>query len=225
MVKWPLCIIKHHAMKIYGGLTICGGGWSNSHPSHQPSTINYFLKKNHFFCSLITLLVWRPYRILEKKCRGYKNLSLKSVKHFEMIQVSKWGRKKGVSFGYAQLMVGNERYWDAFLGWPINTTCAQGRPSGFPSPASFTSQCESVPGEVWTVQQNAEFVSWYAELKSVVTVQRKWWKLFAGEKAPGDKTLNRWLKQFKETGSVVNQKTSGRPGKTEENADCIDSPV
>jgi hypothetical protein len=171
------------------------------------------------------LLVWRPYRIIEKECRGYKNLSLKSVKTFWNDSSFKMRRKKGVSFGYAQLMVGKEQYWDAFIGWPINTTCAQGRPSDFLSPASFTSQCESVPGEVWIVQQNVEFVSWYAELKWVVIVQRKWWKLYPGEKEPGDKALNRWLKQFKETGSVANQKTSGRPGTNEENADCIDRPV
>jgi hypothetical protein len=38
-----------------------------------------------------------------------------------------------------------------------------------PSPASFTSHCESVSGEMWTVQQKDEFVLWYAELKSVHT--------------------------------------------------------
>jgi hypothetical protein len=37
-------------------------------------------------------------------------------------------------------------------------TYAQGRPSDFPSTSSFTSQCESVSGEMWTVQQKAEFV-------------------------------------------------------------------
>jgi hypothetical protein len=44
--------------------------------------------------------------------------------------------------------------------------------SDFPSPASFTSQCESVSDEMWTLPQKAEFVLWYAELKTVVTVQR-----------------------------------------------------
>jgi hypothetical protein len=41
------------------------------------------------------------------------------------------------------------------------------------------------------------------KLKSVVTVQCKWRRLYPGEKAQDDKALNRWLKQFKETGSVV----------------------
>jgi hypothetical protein len=44
-------------------------------------------------------------------------------------------RRKNVSFGYAQLMVGSERRWDAFVGWPIETTCAHGWPSDFPSVA------------------------------------------------------------------------------------------
>jgi hypothetical protein len=63
---------------------------------------------------------------------------------------------------------------------------------------------------MWTVQQKAEFVLWHAELKSAVKVQRKWLRLHPGEKAPDDKALNRWLKQFKETGSAVKQKYSGR---------------
>jgi hypothetical protein len=67
-------------------------------------------------------------------------------------------------------MVGSERRWDAFVGWPIDTTCAQGRPSDFASPASFTSQCVLVSGKMWAVQQKAEFVLRYAELKLVVTV-------------------------------------------------------
>jgi hypothetical protein len=58
-------------------------------------------------------------------------------------------------------------------------------------------------GEMWTMQQKAEFILWYAELKSVVTLQHKWRRLHPGEIAPGDKALNRWLKQFKETGSVA----------------------
>jgi hypothetical protein len=52
---------------------------------------------------------------------------------------------------------------------------------------------------MWTVQQKAEFVLWYAELKSVVAVQHKWRRLHPGEKAPDDRALNLWLKQFKET--------------------------
>jgi hypothetical protein len=42
-----------------------------------------------------------------------------------------------------------------------------------------------------------------------LTVQCKWRRLRPGEKAPDDKALNRWLKQFKEMGSVSKQKSSG----------------
>jgi hypothetical protein len=59
---------------------------------------------------------------------------------------------------------------------------------------------------MWTVQQKAQFVLWYAKLKSVVAVQHKWQRLHPGEKAP-DKALNRWLTQFKETGSVAKEKS------------------
>jgi hypothetical protein len=81
---------------------------------------------------------------------------------------------------------------------------------------------------MWTVQQKAEFVLLYTELKSVVTVQRKW-RLHPGEKVPDDTALNRWLKQFKETGSVAKQKSSGRSGTYEENVyhirqSCVRSP-
>jgi hypothetical protein len=59
------------------------------------------------------------------------------------------------------------------------------------------------------MQQKAQYVLWYAELKSVVAVQHKWQRLHPGEKAPDDKALNYWLKQFKETESVAKQKSSG----------------
>jgi F0F1-type ATP synthase gamma subunit len=41
---------------------------------------------------------------------------------------------------------------------------------------------------MWTMQQKAEFVLWYTEFKSVVTVQCKWQRLHPGEKALDDKT-------------------------------------
>jgi len=52
-------------------------------------------------------------------------------------------------------------------------------------------------------------VLWYAELKLVVAVQRKWQSLHRGEKPPADKALNRWMNQFKETGTVEKQKSTG----------------
>ena len=64
---------------------------------------------------------------------------------------------------------------------------------------------------MWTVHQKAQFVLRYAELQSAVAVQRKWRSLHPGEKPPTDKTLNRWMNQFKETGTVEKQKYTGLP--------------
>jgi hypothetical protein len=69
---------------------------------------------------------------------------------------------------------------------------------------------------MWTVQQKVQFVLWYAELKSVVAVQHKWRSLHPGEKPPTDKALNRWMNQFKETGPVEKQKSTGRTRTSEE---------
>jgi len=55
---------------------------------------------------------------------------------------------------------------------------------------------------MWTVHQKAQFVLRYAELKSVVAVQRKWRCLHPGEKRPTDKALDRWMNQIKEIGTV-----------------------
>jgi len=64
---------------------------------------------------------------------------------------------------------------------------------------------------MWTVHQKAQFVLRYAELKSVVALRRKWRSLHPGENPPTDKALNRWMNQFKETGTVEKQKSTGRP--------------
>ena len=57
---------------------------------------------------------------------------------------------------------------------------------------------------------------WYTELKSVVAVQCTWRSLHPGEKPPTDKALNRWINQFKETGTVEKKKSTGRPRTSED---------
>jgi len=74
---------------------------------------------------------------------------------------------------------------------------------------------------MWTVQQKAQFVLWYAELKSVMAVQRKWRSLHPGEKPPTDKALIRWMNQFKEPGTVEKQISTGRPRTSEEDVERI----
>jgi hypothetical protein len=59
-------------------------------------------------------------------------------------------------------------------------------------------------------------VLWYAELKSVVAVQRKWRSLYPGDKTPMYKALNWWMNKFKETGTVEKQKSTGRPRTSED---------
>jgi hypothetical protein len=54
--------------------------------------------------------------------------------------------------------------------------------------------------------------------------------LHPGEKAPDDKALSRWLKQFTETGSVAKQKSSVGQGTLEEDMEhirqsCVSSPI
>jgi len=82
---------------------------------------------------------------------------------------------------------------------------------------------------MWSVYQKAQFVLWYAELRSVVAVQHKWRSLHPGEKPPTDKVLNRWMNQFTETDTVEKQKSTGRPRTSEEDIErirqsCIRSP-
>ena len=42
---------------------------------------------------------------------------------------------------------------------------------------------------MWTFHHKAQFVLWYAELKSVVAVLRKWRSLHPGEKPPQTETF------------------------------------
>jgi hypothetical protein len=73
-----------------------------------------------------------------------------------MVRDLKWGENR--KFVYAELMLGSERWWDVFVGWPIDTTCPQGRPSDILSAEGFTAQCKSALGEIRTVQRKAQLV-------------------------------------------------------------------
>lgn len=60
-----------------------------------------------------------------------------------------------------------------------------------------------------TTQQKAQCVLWYAELKSVTTVQRKFRNQY-DERPPTRASIYRWMKLFKERGSVEGKKSPGR---------------
>jgi hypothetical protein len=79
-----------------------------------------------------------------------------------------------------------------------------------------------------SVQQKAQSVLWYAQFKSVGTVQRHFRRTY-GEDPTTDKTTVRWHNQFKETRNVKLKKSSGRPRTSEENVEhlrqsCLRSP-
>jgi len=71
-----------------------------------------------------------------------------------------------------------------------------------------------------TIQQKAQCVLWYHELKSPTAVQRKFRSEF-GEDPPYTNSIKRWFKKFMETGSILDGKRSGRPSIDEETVDAV----
>lgn len=80
-----------------------------------------------------------------------------------------------------------------------------------------------------TVQQKAQCVLWFAELKSIISVQRRFRETYPGQKAPDDKAIRRWFNQFRDTGSVLKGHSPGRPKTSEDTVEnirqsCVRSP-
>ena len=71
-----------------------------------------------------------------------------------------------------------------------------------------------------TIQQKAQCVLWYNELKSRTAVQRKFRNEF-GQDPPHTNSIKRWFKNFMETGSILDRKRSGRPSIDEETVDAV----
>ena len=71
-----------------------------------------------------------------------------------------------------------------------------------------------------TIQQKAQCVLWYNELKSPTAVQRKFRNEF-GQDPPHTNSIKRWFKSFMETGSILDRKRSGRPSIDEETVDAV----
>jgi len=71
-----------------------------------------------------------------------------------------------------------------------------------------------------TIQQKAQCVLWYHEMKSPTAVQRKFRSEF-GEDPPHTNSIKRWFKKFMETGSILDGKRSGRPSIDEETVDAV----
>jgi hypothetical protein len=56
-----------------------------------------------------------------------------------------------------------------------------------------------------TVQEKAMFVLWFSEAKLAVKMQRRYGTQY-GKDPPSDNAIQRWLKQFQETDSVLHDK-------------------
>ncbi|PSN35296.1 Fructosamine-3-kinase [Blattella germanica] len=77
------------------------------------------------------------------------------------------------------------------------------------------------PGfKMWTPQRKVQCVLWLAKFESVTRVQREYRRVY-NEVPPHRNNINRWDKQLKETGSLLDQKRSGRPSVSDESVDAI----
>jgi hypothetical protein len=70
------------------------------------------------------------------------------------------------------------------------------------------------------VQQKAMWVLRFIETKSVIKRQRRYRTQY-GKYPPSDNAIQRWLKQFQETGCVLHRKGAGRPSTSQEVVDRI----
>jgi hypothetical protein len=69
-------------------------------------------------------------------------------------------------------------------------------------------------------QEKAQRVLWFAESKSVVTVQRNFRRVYRKD-APTDKSIREWYQQFQETGSVVKGQSPGKPSTSKDDTERI----
>lgn len=72
-----------------------------------------------------------------------------------------------------------------------------------------------------SIEEKVNCVLWLAELKSTIAVQRKF-RIEYNKKAPHRNTIVKWMKKFKETGSVHDKPRSGRPCVSDESVASIE---
>jgi hypothetical protein len=68
------------------------------------------------------------------------------------------------------------------------------------------------------VQEKAMCVLWFFETKSVIKMQRHYRTQYR-KGTPSNNAIQRWLKQFQETGSVLHRKGAGRLSTSQEDVD------
>src|SRR5258705_10026104 len=73
---------------------------------------------------------------------------------------------------------------------------------------------------MWTVQRKVQCVLWLAKFESATKVQRAYRRVF-NEAPPHRNNINRWDKQFKDTGSLLDKPRSGRPSVSGESVEAI----
>lgn len=74
--------------------------------------------------------------------------------------------------------------------------------------------------EMCTPQQKAKCVLWFNESKSATQVQRTFRNVYHQD-PPTRQSIYRWMKQFKDTGSVAKKKSPGRPPTSVENVQRV----
>ena len=73
-----------------------------------------------------------------------------------------------------------------------------------------------------SIEEKVNCVLWLAELKSTVAVQRKF-RIEYNKEPPHRNTIAKWMKKFKETGSVHDKPRSGRPCVSDESVASIEN--
>lgn len=72
-----------------------------------------------------------------------------------------------------------------------------------------------------TIQQKVFCVLEYDKTFSFITVQRAFRRMYPGNPPPGKQSILRWYNQFKETGTIVKGKSSGRPRVSNETVERV----
>ena len=72
-----------------------------------------------------------------------------------------------------------------------------------------------------STKEKINSVLWLAELKSTVAVQRKF-RIEYSKEPPHRNSIAKWMKKFKETGSVHDKPRSGRPCASDESVASVE---
>ena len=79
----------------------------------------------------------------------------------------------------------------------------------------------------WTTEQKVFCVQMYSKTESFKTVQSKFRRKFSFNYYPEKSQIYRWVKKFREQGTVLNQKSKGRnlSVRVQKNIDAVETSV